>query len=150
MSLAQIKRFKDNPMSDDYKDKIRQSLKGRNTGENNPKWKGGVYKLVDAIRKSNIYKDWKIKCLIRDKYTCQISGIINKDVEVHHLNSISLMVEKYKIKTMEEARSCKELWDIKNGISITKDLHILFHQQYGKSNNTKHQFNKFKKGRTIN
>ena len=51
MSLAQIKRFKDNPMSDDYKDKIRQSLKGRNTGENNPKWKGGVYKLVDAIRK---------------------------------------------------------------------------------------------------
>jgi hypothetical protein len=99
------------------------------SGENNNMWKGGITTEVEKLRKSNKYLDWRNSCFIRDCYTCQISQQKGGVLHVHHLCNFS---------DYPELR-----FDVDNGVTITKDLHILFHARYGMKNNTKEQFVEF-------
>lgn len=50
-------------------------VKGRKapwfTGENNPKWKGGISRVYKTGYNSTEYKNWRTAVFSRDNYTCQ-------------------------------------------------------------------------------
>ena len=70
----------------------------------------------------------------RDDYRDCFTGIRgNGDLEVHHIVPFSKLLKEYDIKTVEDALSCKELWDTNNGVTMFKDTHMDHHKKYKNS-----------------
>jgi hypothetical protein len=40
-------------------------------------------------------------------------------------------MKRYKIKTLEEALNCEALWDVNNGITLSKSNHAAYHDIWG-------------------
>lgn len=87
----------------------------------------------DRVKHRNTLKikEWRNKVFERDNYTCQITGD-NKggNLVSHHLNSHNWDKENR--------------YNLDNGITITEEIHKLFHNIYGYGDNTKEQFEEFK------
>lgn len=93
-------------------------------------WKGGISKLSNVIRTCFQYRQWRSDVFTRDNFTCQECGIKSGCghtvyFEAHHIKSQSEILEEYKIKTIEEAFNCQELWNINNGITLCLECHKL-------------------------
>lgn len=79
--------------------KISEKLKGKKPknfgitflykGEGNCKWKGGVTKEAEKIRKSEPYKQWRTKVFKRDKYTCVHCFQVGGKLEADHIKPFS-------------------------------------------------------------
>lgn len=50
--------------------KMRESHRGKHSGENNPFWRGGISEENHRIRQSIEYRNWREAVFARDKYTC--------------------------------------------------------------------------------
>ena len=99
-------------------------------------------------------------CLQNSNYTCDISGIQGRDLEVHHLinftdlvnetfQELNLPIKKsYLDYTPEQllqiVETLQSKHDINTGVVILKKYHKQFHHIYGTKNNTKEQYEKFK------
>ena len=100
--------------------------------EKNPNWNPN---LTDEERENGRnyleYNEWRNEVYKRDNYTCQLSGD-NKghNLVAHHLNNYT---------DFKEQRT-----DVNNGITLTEEIHKLFHKTYGYKHNTKEQFEEFK------
>lgn len=100
-------------------------------GKNHPNWKGGLkhLKTVEQTRKHYLYQQWRTAVFKRDDYTCQKSKQRGGKLVAHHIESfdknISLRLE------------------IKNGITLNKDCHNIFHNIYGRGNNNIQQLEEF-------
>lgn len=97
-------------------------------GEKSPVWKGGISTINNLIRTSLEYKQWRKKVFERDSYICQWCGIhtgLGKKVilNVDHIVPFSWIIKKNKIKTLDKAINCEELWDIRNGRTLCKSCH---------------------------
>lgn len=73
-------------------------------------------KLCAKIRSCNKYKIWRQAVLDRDNETL-------KNLQVHHKDPFRDIILRNNILTLEDAEKCDELWDINNGITITKGEH---------------------------
>ena len=62
-------------------------------GELNPKWKGGITKINEKLRKSIEYKEWRRFILKRDNYTCQLCGKRGGLIQVDHIKPWSIFEE---------------------------------------------------------
>jgi len=82
------------------------------------------YKEVNAKR-YNLWeaKQWRKAVFERDNYTCRECGKKSGELQAHHIISFSSIVQKYKLKTVEDLRKCKELWDVKNGLTLCLECH---------------------------
>lgn len=70
------------------------------------------------------YTEWRLTCFRRDNFTCQeCKDPEAKPREVHHILSYADLKKKYKFTSPEEARKCKKLWDIKNGVTLCRTCH---------------------------
>lgn len=99
--------------------------------ENHPNWNPNLtYEEREKGRHIEGYDDFIKQVLGRDDYTCQITGKRGGKLEVHHLNCFSDFKE--------------ERTDMNNGITLSKEIHKLFHKIYGNKHNTKEQFEEFK------
>lgn len=132
------------------KRKISEKQKGisrpQTTGEKHGNWKGGISSLTEKIRHSLRYKEWTRKVFQRDNYTCQKTKIKSKgNIVAHHIKGFAKIIEENNIKTLEQALSCQELWDINNGITLSKKAHKEFHKIYGFGDNNKEQLKEFLK-----
>ena len=87
-------------------------------------WKGGN-SLQKAIRDLIQYKEWRIKVYERDYWTCKGCNTKGNPIEAHHIKDFSKILREYNIKTIEEAMSCKELWDVNNGVTLCEGCHDL-------------------------
>lgn len=114
--------------------------------------------LTNKMR--SIINPWREEQLKKNNYICEINGE-TENLEVHHLENnfsdllyqatkeLNLPFYKYSYNyTKDEydqiANKLLQLHKDINGVVLTRDLHILFHQQYGKTNNTKEQYLRFK------
>lgn len=115
-----------------FKTKINKKRKG----ELNPNWNTNLTTEKREQRKQrhteSEYVEWRKKVYKRDNYICQVTGIKgNGNICVHHL---------------ESWHANKNLrFEILNGITILQSIHKFFHKLYGNRNNTKQQFEEFKK-----
>jgi hypothetical protein len=125
-------------MSQDQKDKIRQSNlgkkrnketcerikianQGKNLKEKHWNWKGGITSEHQKIRDSEEYKVWRLEVFQRDNWKCKKC---NKSgyLEAHHIENFNTNIE---LRTV-----------VSNGITFCYDCHKLFHHIYGNNNNT--------------
>lgn len=126
-------------------------------GEDNPNWKGGKSVLSNYLRKA--IDSWKEESMKNSGYRCVITGDYF-DV-IHHLYSFNKIVtevldtlnleqhstlEKYSPKEIREIRvlNLKLHFDYGLGVCLSKSVHDLFHDIYGKYDNSPEQFEEFK------
>lgn len=90
----------------------------------------GFYKKseIQQIRDSIEYLEFRKEIFKRDNFTCQISGKTGK-LEMHHLDSMN-------------SNLLKSL-DSNNVITLHKDIHKMFHDKYGRGDNTIEQYLEF-------
>ena len=90
-------------------------------GANHYLWKGGETILNQSIRRmtENIY--WQRAVKKRDG-KCRLCGS-KKELEADHIIPLALLLEQHKITNRDEARECKELWDLENGMTLCRRCH---------------------------
>ena len=111
------------------KEKNRLSQIGKKSGSKHPSWKGGITPENKKIRNSTDCKYWRKSCFERDNFTCQKTGQHGGKLVVHHINNFS---------EFPELR-----FEITNGITLSHNAHMEFHNKYGRKNNTLEQLNEF-------
>jgi len=95
-------------------------------GVNSPVYKGenSASKLRIRICQMAEYTEWRLTCFRRDNFTCQhCKDPKAKPREVHHIKSYAKIKKEYGFTTPEEARKCKKLWDVKNGLTLCRTCH---------------------------
>jgi hypothetical protein len=91
-------------------------------------WYGNVrynYTIHDMIRKMPECKRWVDGVLNRDNYRDVVTNEICIYPEAHHVIELDDIIKKYNIINMDDARKCKELWDINNGKTLCEKCHHL-------------------------
>lgn len=99
---------------------------GKFIGSEHPRW------LPPEQRKSPLYKqirdcvkmqEWRKFIFQRDDYVCQNclkrGGTLNAD----HIKQFALILKENAIKSLEEAITCSELWQITNGRTLCDECH---------------------------
>lgn len=104
----------------------------RFVGENSPNWKGGTSKIDKSCRTMPEYYTWRSKCFERDNWTCQTCHFKGY-VTVHHINGFVKIIKENKVKSREDARKCKELWDTNNGVTLCEECHKLTDNYKGRA-----------------
>lgn len=90
-------------------------------GEKHYKWRGGTTKLNKSIRQMTENRKWMEAVKLRDK-KCLFCGS-TEELEADHIISLAELLEKHNIKNRDDARKCKQLWDIKNGRTLCRMCH---------------------------
>ena len=99
-------------------------------GEKNSNWKGGITPLRDAVRASTENLHWKLDVFARDGFNCQhCKGVTKRELNAHHKKPFAKVIQENNITTLDEAKVCKELWNIDNGITLCEDCHKLEHKR---------------------
>lgn len=98
------------------------------SGKNNCNWKGGITTLRNYIRNSLQYKRWLCACMERDNWTCIVCSQRGGDLHVHHIKLFSDILKDNHIESKKQAKSCKELWDLNNGITLCVECHKFAHE----------------------
>lgn len=139
------------------REKLREALKGRTIsaeirrkmsegkrgksnilikGEKNPAWKGGKmkdYPAYERVRMSFEYVQWRMKCFLRDNFTCQKCGDNSGgNLHVHHIKPFSELLKEVKeymplLPLYESALLYTPLWNLSNGITLCKKCHGIGH-----------------------
>lgn len=97
-------------------------------GLGSPVYKGeqAVSRLRGRIACMPEYKEWHAAVMKRDGYRCtQCNCVQSKDnpLEVDHIKRFLFIANENRIITPEDARNCKELWDVKNGRILCRACH---------------------------
>ena len=132
-------------LSKETKEKMSKVRKGKmpwNTGKRCPQlggincnfWQGGIASLTILIRTNFKYRQWRSDVFTRDNFICQECGQWGGKLQAHHIKSLSSILQKYEITTLEEALECEELWNINNGITLCKKCHKKLHKRMIRTN----------------
>ena len=88
-----------------------------------PNWKGGITPLKRAIRTCFEYRQWRSDIFTRDNYICKLCGVRGKKLNADHIKPFSKIIYENNVRTMEEAVTCEELWNINNGRTLCVTCH---------------------------
>jgi hypothetical protein len=115
-------------------------IANRKRGEGEP--------IAQRLRSLTSYYDnfvWPV--LERDDFTCQFLGTRGESLVVHHIKPFAVILREHKITTLEDGLNCTELWDINNGVTLSKQIHatsstnsMAFHKMYGARSSTAEDF----------
>lgn len=79
------------------------------------------HKLIRELYK---YREWRSGIFKRDNFECVLcekKGYVEAD---HYPIRFIDIIQKYSIKTLEQAINCKKLWEISNGRTLCKKCHL--------------------------
>lgn len=79
------------------------------------------------------YLKWRSDIFQRDNWTCKTCGANDVYITAHHKKSFSSILKEFKIKTLDEARNCVELWDTNNGVTLCEPCHSLTDNYRGRA-----------------
>lgn len=96
------------------------------SGENHYNWKGGLSSLNKCIRESAKFRQWALSVYNRDNYKC-VKCYSTESLEAHHIVELSIIISKFNIKNLKEAKNREEIWDISNGITLCTKCHYDVH-----------------------
>ena len=124
--------------SDKTKEKIRLGHIGKKhwwgkSGSENPNWKGGITIIDRLVRRMKEYLQWRSDVFQRDNWTCKTCGKNGCYVTAHHIKGLNKIIRENNIHNIKEARVCKELWDINNGVTLCEDCHKLTDNYRGRA-----------------
>jgi len=73
--------------------------------------------IIRKIRASKKYKDWMKEVLWSSGFKCSDCGmpLEYNAGQVHHKVHLSKIVDDNNLLTLEQALTCKELWNLNNG-----------------------------------
>lgn len=117
----------------EHRKKLSKSHIGKQTGEQNSAWKGGIHPLRSSIRESYRYAEWRTGVFERDNFTCQNCGNVGGKIEAHHIKLFSKLLSEFSINDYKSAMECEPLWVIENGITLCKKCHRNVHKRKPKS-----------------
>jgi hypothetical protein len=101
-----------------------QAIARGTRGELHYKWKGGASKLNVSIRQMHEHRQWMDATKARDgKCACGST----ENLESHHIVELADLIAQYGIKNREDARTCPELWDTDNGVTLCRRCHYAEH-----------------------
>lgn len=84
-------------------------------------------KLHQAIRHLDEYSKWRMAVMTRDGFRDVVTQSVGGSLDVHHIVSFVDIIESNHISSLDDAINCKELWDIDNGITLSKESHKQLH-----------------------
>lgn len=133
------------------------------SGENHPKWKGGITSLCNYLR--GCISEWRKDSFKQSNYKCVITGSTKNKV-IHHLYGFNQIIQEtmetlnlpiyqeINQYTRDELKSIEDLclklhYKYGLGVCICEEEHKLFHSIYGYGNNTPEQFEEFKRIRLL-
>ena len=96
---------------------------GKNLGETNGSWKGGIADVNISIRMSYPYTQWRKAVFERDKWTCQMCGVSGVKIHADHIEAFAVLMRKHGIDSVQSALICAELWDTNNGRTLCVPCH---------------------------
>lgn len=123
MSLAQKSRKGRRKLTEFEKKRISLFMQATRQGSNNPAWRGGRTKLNDRIRTSKKYIQWRNDVFKKDNWTCRKCGKRGTHLEAHHIRHFNVLLRIYRIKNIEQALNCDQLWSMANGLTLCKVCH---------------------------
>ncbi|MBO0947272.1 HNH endonuclease [Fibrella forsythiae] len=78
--------------------------------------------LIEKLRTTPLYLDWRRKVLKLDRYRCRECG--NKGrLQVDHIYPLSAIIHNYQINSLEEAAECELIWRVSNGRTLCAICH---------------------------
>ncbi len=125
------------PRSDELRKRLSVANKGK-LGELSSNWKGGITPLGKRIRNSDKYIKWRDDIFKRDNYICFLCGKRGGHLAAHHHpKTFSSILSEHRIRTIEQALLCDELWDTRNGNVLCDNCHYDLHRGAKKGSNIK-------------
>lgn len=122
---------------DMFRDEKGRFKKGMMSGKNNPTYIEDRELLKTPtnhrIRELPKYHKWRNSIYKRDRYTCQICGEKHRkgfrpNLYIHHIKSLSNIINDNSINNIDDAFDCEELWDKNNGIVLCENCHKWVHR----------------------
>lgn len=98
-------------------------------GPDHHKWKKPNERIEPVnlqIRNCSKMKIWKISVFQRDDYSCVFcKKKQNKNTQINadHIIPFAEIKRKNKIKTLQDALLCKQMWDVNNGRTLCVECH---------------------------
>jgi hypothetical protein len=84
-------------------------------------YKDGSTRLLELIRGTYQYRQWRSDVFTRDNFTCQKCGRTGIFLNAHHIEELFKIVRRFNITTIEQAIQCSELWNINNGLTLCQN-----------------------------
>jgi len=107
------KRLWKNP---EYRKHMIKAHIGKNAGEKNWCWKGGITPLNKLLRRGSKWKIWRELVFLKDNFTCQ-----NPTCSYCH-NKMGVMLHPHHIKPL--ALYPELVYDVNNGITYCAEFHL--------------------------
>lgn len=79
--------------------------------------------ILQRLRNCVAMKAWKRRVMRRDKHACRHCGAVWPPLHVDHIVPLSVLLERYRVVTFEQAVCLKELFKISNGQTLCVDCH---------------------------
>lgn len=97
-------------------------------GRGSPVFRGeeAVARFRNRVAQLPEYREWHAEVLKRDGYQCVLCKTIHTKshpLEVDHIKRFFSIVQENGIMNIEQARECKELWDVENGRTVCRPCH---------------------------
>ncbi len=78
---------------------------------------------MTQIRTCFKYRQWRSDVFTRDNFTCKKCNKRGGDIEAHHVKPVCFIIKENNLKSLEDAESCEELWNINNGQTLCVECH---------------------------